>query len=509
MFFHLKNAITICVATACLMGSGAANAQAQSNNPEFSRRMAALQQARQRTTSTTVVTQQTAQTVPPITRASVANNSQPVRVAQAGSSTRSFAPSGGFAPQAGSSTRSIAPSGGFAPQAGSSTRSIAPSGGFVPQHLSSPVVGETIIDGGSPIVHEGIIDGQIISSHTVDAPIGSSIVGNEVIVDAPYGGVVTEGHAGCDCGGGSCGSGSCGDIGESYFGDDCCGRGGCPEGPCFLNNFGKIFRNAEYFGGFNAFRTNLFTALDGSNNLVDDSSHGLFAGFNLGVPLCRLSCGFFSGQFGVRTVNTNFGGAAFTDDDRNQIFITTGIYRRVDHGLQLGVVADILREEWFSDVDLVQVRGEIGYVWQGGTSLGFRFATNTEDDVTEGVFNNEFFSDNLVTSNDWYRFFLRHEIARGGYGEIYGGWTDNEQGIVGLDFDFPITDRIAFQSGFTYYLSDDEIPADQGFLGGEPNDSFNIFVGFSLRPSGRSYYRNYDRPLFDVADNGTFTIFRQ
>ena len=66
MFFHLKNAITICVATACLMGSGAANAQAQSNSPEFSRRMAALQQARQRTASTTVVTQQAAQTAPRI-----------------------------------------------------------------------------------------------------------------------------------------------------------------------------------------------------------------------------------------------------------------------------------------------------------------------------------------------------------------------------------------------------------------------------------------------------------
>ena len=500
MFFHLKNAIIICVAAACLIGSSTANAQTQSNNPEFSRRMAALQQARQRTA--TVVTQQpAAQTAPRISRAP-ASQSDSVRVAQAGSATRSFAPSSGFVPQA-----------------GSATRAIAPSGGFVPQHLSSG----TIIDGGSPIVHGSIIDGgQIISqspvvgSHVIDAPIGSSIVGNEVIVGDSYGGVVTESYSGgCDCGGGSCGSGgcdsgSCGDIGESYFADDCCGRGGCPPGgPCFLNRFGTVFRQAEYFGGFNAFRSNLFTAPDGSGNLADDSSHGLYAGFNLGVPLCRLSCGLFSGQFGVRTVNTNFGGAEFTDDDRNQIFITAGIFRRVDYGLQVGVVADILREEWFSDVDLVQVRGEVGYVWQNGTSFGFRFARNAQDDETEGVFNGQFFPSSLVTTNEWYRFFLRHEAARGGYGEIFGGWTDNEQGIVGLDFDFPLTNRIAFQSGFTYYLSDEEIPANQGFLGGEPNDSFNVFVGLSLRPSGRKYYRNYERPLFDVADNGTLSIFRQ
>ena len=498
MFFHLKNAITICVATACLIGSGTANAQAQSNNSEFSRRMAALQQARQRTSSTTVVTQQpAAHAASRIVRSSAQSDSRPVRVAQAGSSTRS-----------------IAPSRGFIPQAGSATRSIAPSGGFVPQHLSSPVIGETIIDGGAPIVHGSIIEGEHIieGGHIIDGPIGSSIVGNEIIVGDSYGGVVTEDYSaagGCGCDTGSC-DGGCGDVGESYFDGGCCGRGGCPEGtPCFLNRFGNIFRRAEYFGGFTAFRSNLFTALDGSNNLVDDSSHGVFAGFNVGVPLCRLSCGLFSGQFGVRTVNTNFGGAEFTDDDRNQIFITTGIFRRVDYGLQLGVVADILREEWFSNVDVVQVRGEIGYVWQNGTSFGFRFASNADDDETEGVFNDQFFPNRLVTTNDWYRFFIRHEVARGGYGEVFGGWTDNEQGIIGLDFDFPLTDRIAFQSGFTYYLSDDEIPANQGFLGGEPNDSFNAFVGFSLRPQGRKYYRNYDRPLFDVADNGTLTVFRQ
>ena len=49
MFFNLKNAIAICVAAACLLGSVTVNAQAQSNSPEFTRRMAALQQARQRT----------------------------------------------------------------------------------------------------------------------------------------------------------------------------------------------------------------------------------------------------------------------------------------------------------------------------------------------------------------------------------------------------------------------------------------------------------------------------
>ena len=132
MIFHPKNAIAMCVAAACLLGSVTANAQTQSNSSEFTRRMAALQQARQRTE--TVVAppahRVAAQTAPRISRASA-----PVRVSQL-------------------------------PTAGSSTRS---GGGFAPSYLqNSQFVDGTIIDGGSPIVQGGIIDGgysngQIIS----------------------------------------------------------------------------------------------------------------------------------------------------------------------------------------------------------------------------------------------------------------------------------------------------------------------------------------------------------
>ena len=503
MFFHLKNAIAMCVAAACLLGSATANAQTKPDNSEFTRRMAALQQARQRTEAVVAPAthQVAAQTAPRIARAQ-----EPVRVSQL--------------PMAGSGTR-------MAPSMGS---------GFVPGHLqNSQFMDGTIIDGGSPIVQGTMIDGgyssgQIInqqpvisSGQVINGPIGSSIVSNGAPMGHSYGGEVVSGSyggsgggcncgGGCDsgsCGGGGCSDGGCGSVGESYFADDCCGRGGCPAGgPCYLNQFGKVFKNAEYFGGFNAFRTTLFNAPDGSG-LADDNSHGLYAGLNMGIPLCRLTCGFLSGQFGVRTVNTNFNGARFTDDDRNQTFITAGLFRRVDYGLQYGVVVDYLREEWFANADLIQIRSEVSYVWQSGTSFGFRFARNAQDDPTSGDFNNVQFTNNLVSTNQWFRFFARHEMARGGYGEVFGGYSETDQGIVGLDLDFPLTDRLAFQSNFVYYTSDSDVPANQGFIGGTPNDAFNVSVGFALRPGGRKYYRNYERPLFDVADNGTMTILRQ
>ena len=481
MFFKPKNAIAICVAAVCLYGSVTVNAQTQ-NNSEFNRRMAALQQARQRTETVVSETHEVAaQSAPRIARA-----------AYQGSGSR-IAPS----------TSGIAPSSSFAPSSG-----FAPSGGFTPGHLqNSQFVDGTIIDGGSPIVQGGIINGGYSTGQVIHDPIGSSVVSNGVVMGQSYGGeIVSESYGGSA---GGCSDGSCGNVGESYFADDCCGRGGCPAGgPCYLNQFGKVFQNAEYFGGFNAFRTNLFNAPDGSG-LADDNSHGLYAGLNMGIPLCRLTCGFLSGQFGVRTVNTNFNGARFTDDDRNQVFITAGLFRRVDYGLQYGAVVDYLREEWFANADLIQIRSEVSYVWQGGTSFGFRFARNAQDDATSGDFNNVPFTNNLVSTNQWFRFFARHEMASGGYGEVFGGYSDTDQGIVGLDLDFPITNRIAFQSNFVYYIADDDVPANQGFIGGDPNDAFNVSVGFALRPGGRNYYRNYERPLFDVADNGTMTITRQ
>ena len=470
MFFHLKNAIAICVAAACLLGSVTANAQ--NNNSEFTRRMAALQQARQRTETV----------VEPATHQVAAQSTPRIARAVQGSGSR------------------------VTPALGSGSRIVPSNGGFVPGTIqNAPFANGTIIEGGSPIVQGTIIENQY-PGQVIGGPIGSSVVSNGVVMDHSYGGeIVSESYGGSA----GCSDGSCGSVGESYFADDCCGRGGCPPGgPCYLNQFGKVFKNAEYFGGFNAFRTNLFNAPDGSG-LADDNSHGLYAGLNMGIPLCRLTCGFLSGQFGVRTVNTNFNGARFTDDDRNQVFITAGLFRRVDYGLQYGAVVDYLREEWFANADLIQIRSEVSYVWQNGTSFGFRFARNAQDDPTSGDFNNVPFTNNVVSTNEWFRFFARHEMASGGYGEVFGGYSETDQGIVGLDLDFPITNRIAFQSNFVYYIADEDVPANQGFIGGDPSDAFNVSVGFALRPGGRKYYRNYERPLFDVADNGTLTILRQ
>lgn len=495
MFFPPKNVIAICAAAACVLGSVSANAQTNSNNTaEYNRRMAAMERARQRT------------------QQPVARMSQAIVQPEIETPTNQIVVN--------RQTSRVRPATAHVARTASVPARSRGQRGFVPRHLrTAQVLDGQIIHGGAPIVGDSIAGDSIIGDSIAgggtiiyDAPMGGTVIGSEIIGDP----IIDGGCANGNCGGGCS---SCGDIGDSFFDDDCCGRGGCSSDmPCWMGRFGKVFRRGQYFGGFTSFRSGLYTrpqSVDpslvgnGLNDFVDDSSHGTYGGFNLGLPLCRLSCGLFSGQFGVRSVNTNFGGAEFTPDDRNQLFMTAGFFRRVDYGLQLGIAADVLREEWYSNVDLVQIRGDVGYVWPSGTTFGFRFANNIQDDPAIGIFDG-IESQQTVTTSDWYRFYLRHDIKTGGFGECFAGWTENDQAIAGLNMDFPVTDRISVESGFTYFIGDQELsPAgSNGFRGGDSADAYNMYVGFSVRPSGARTFRSYDRPLFDVADNGTMMMVR-
>lgn len=383
----------------------------------------------------------------------------------------------------------------------------------VPEHLgASPLPAHSVVDGGyidGGYVDGGYVDGGYVDGGYVD---GGYIDGSSPVIGESYveGEFISEGCSSCE---------SC--VGDTYFSPS----GNCAPGSClplaqelarcwqrnFLSGVGAVIHNAEFFGGATAFRSPLFPTPGGAaGELSDDSSHGFFGGFNLGFPLNAVTGGLLSGQVGIRSVQTNFNGNEFSAENRDQLFITAGFFRRVDYGFQAGVVADILHEEWFSENDLVQIRGEAGWVFGGGRSFGFRFATNTQDDITSGTFGGNTFTDLVTSTDDNYRFFIRGERPSSGYGEIFVGWSDLDQTVVGLDFDVAVTERVGVQAGFTYYLTDEGLPAGTTNLaGGNSDESFNVFVGLVLRPRGRSYYDSYDRPLFSVADNGSFLITRE
>ena len=223
--------------------------------------------------------------------------------------------------------------------------------------------------------------------------------------------------------------------------------------------------------------------------------------------MCRLFCGRLSGQFGMRSVQSNFSGSDITDSGRDQLFVTAGLYRRVDYGLQAGVVVDVLTEEYFTSSTIAQLRGELSWAYPSGAAIGFRFTSSQQDDNTDGAINGVAFQNFNSTTDENYRFFLRKNSMQGGFEELFLGWTANDHFALGADFDIPVAQRIALQAGAAYYLSDLQAPNSN--LGNTRiDDAFNLYLGFAFRPQGMSYYRSYDRPLLPVADNGTMIIRR-
>ncbi len=103
---------------------------------------------------------------------------------------------------------------------------------------------------------------------------------------------------------------------------------------------------------------------------------------------------------------------------------------------------------------------------------------------------------------------LRRETMQTGMGQMFLGWTDNKQAILGLEFDVPVAEMVALQAGYTYFLNGDQRQPTPSYLGGNENDAWNLMVGLVFRPQGRCYYQSYDRPLFDVAHNGSMMIDR-
>lgn len=359
---------------------------------------------------------------------------------------------------------------------------------YQPRHTRTAqlITEGSIVDGGAPIMGETVLSQPIMGGNVISAPMESEVVyGNEVDL------------SGCD---------SCGDSG-SYFTDDCCGRGGCPDNaPCWSGPLGRALRSGSYFFGATAFRHPAYTSPVGTD-LIHDCNFGAYYGFNFGIPLCRLFCGRLSGQFGMRSVQSNFGGNEFSDVGRDQLFITAGLYRRVDYGLQAGLVIDVLAEEFFAESDVAQLRGEVSWAYPTGAALGFRFTSSQQSDSSSGTFSGTPFSGFATTTDENYRIFLRKAVATGGWEEIFAGWTSEEHFAIGADFDLPVAQYMALQAGVAYYLSDEGAPNTN--LGStRVEDSFNIYVGFAFRPQGRDYYRSYDRPLLPVADNGTMLIRR-
>jgi hypothetical protein len=246
----------------------------------------------------------------------------------------------------------------------------------------------------------------------------------------------------------------------------------------------------------------------GPANRGGAGSFGFHEGFNWGMPVA----GCMAFQWGALWTQSNFDGSDLTRDGRNQIFVTGGLFRRVDWGLQGGLVVDYLHDEWDFSADLLQLRGELSWLWCGRNELGFWFTAGVNDAENlllrqhvvsqQGNVISYDTSPATLAVHDLYAFFFRRQFACGGQGRLFGGFTGEGQGLFGGDAQLPLAPRWSLSASFLYVAPrGEDTPGDPRFA----RESWNVGISLVWRPfAPLGCGPDYARPLFPVADNGTF-----
>ena len=332
--------------------------------------------------------------------------------------------------------------------------------------------------------------GEIISSETVGSPDGYIFsdqgVGEPIMEPGFYGDTTTEG-CGCDecCGGFNGGVGNCCD-------------------PCLSTVACFPLSSMELFTGAQGFLNPRFRGVPGR---AAEGSFGIQQGLNWGFlfPFTNSAA-----QIGFRTTQSNFSGTSFTNDSRFQFFLTGGIFRRARCGLQVGTVFDYLHDNWYVDANLVQSRTEVSYVLTPQTEVGFRYAGAIGSsggqarfrDATQGGQIRQFVE--TWAGIDTYRFFLRRRSRIGAEWQVNLGFSDESDGVFGTEVELPFSDHWGAQSSFAYL-----VPSNNNSPVNSIDEVWNIGISLVWYPGGVAKRPlRPDRPLFRVADNGSFMLSR-
>jgi hypothetical protein len=281
----------------------------------------------------------------------------------------------------------------------------------------------------------------------------------------------------------SCGIPDCG---------SCVGMPG-PDYWCFPVCFPRL-KDMTLWAGVHGFRGPRDFIPAGQSN----SNFGFQEGVNISgrAPLVGFMFPELSYQLGYQAVQSRLSGTATSSDDRGQQFVTAGLFRRTQSGLQFGAVFDSMTDDLDQQIDLNQVRYEISLKTPRGRELGFWGANSTNDAVSNGV---------TFATIDQYNIFYRWNFRDGYQGRIWGGVSGDGEGILGADFYAPLNDRWSVQTGFNY-----QIPDQNSGLEGVSQESWNLGINlvWHLGRTARKGCSSPFRPLFQVADNGWMFVDR-
>ncbi len=253
----------------------------------------------------------------------------------------------------------------------------------------------------------------------------------------------------------------------------------------------------------------VFTGVQGFKGPVDQGVNGDFGfheGLNWGTPVWD-AVGL-GAQVGFAADHSDLSRTNATDMHRNQYFFTAGLFHRpqCNCGWQGGLVFDYLNDSFVDNFTVSQIRGDVSYVFNCH-EIGFWYTHGVHDatfiTTTEGA---------AVTTTtteyhpvDLYAFYYGHRYCNGGEGRIWGGFTGGVGAMIGADFSVPLHDRVTLETGFNYVIPRTVSTASI------PPESWNLGINLVWHAgccAHESYSSPY-RPLFNVADNGSFMVNRE
>ena len=303
------------------------------------------------------------------------------------------------------------------------------------------------------------------------------------------GSMVAENFGGCSEGCGGCGQ--C----DGGFG---CDGSGYPCGPGH-DCYGLRYINMRE--SWWASNMTIMAGVQGFKGPVDQGRNGNFGlheGLNFGGALGLRDIGY---QVGLLGVHSNFSGdrsaGYIRRGDRNQLFFTTGLFRRALYGgFQWGIAVDLVRDNYYENSNLAQLRTETSFVRNDCCEIGYYGAYGLRTDRV---------IDGNLDPTDMFAIFYRRYLPSGGEGRFWGGFTGSGDGIIGGDLRVPLGCSWAIENQVNYLIPKEGRGAD-----GQQNESWGLtvhvvwYVGRSAECAKASPFR----PMFNVADNTLFMLDR-
>jgi Family of unknown function (DUF6666) len=234
----------------------------------------------------------------------------------------------------------------------------------------------------------------------------------------------------------------------------------------------------------------------------DSGNFGFQEGFNIGAKVPFLDWGY---QLGYEATQSELSGDANTGTDHSfsQSFVTGGVFHRSPNGIQGGAAWDWLHDERSNGIDLAQLRTELSLVTCGCHECGAMASFHMNDRRFTIQATEDLVRHTTMQATNQYLLFYRMHGCRGGEGRVFGGVDDDSDGIVGADFLLPMQGCWSLQSEFTYLIPDES----SGVVGSQ-QEAWNLAINLVWHWKGhaRECHSNPYRPLFNVADNGSFIV---